>query len=115
VVFFVAAQGGALTYQWQKNNVDIGGATTDTYAINPLATTDDGQYRCVVTGTCGTKNSNPGTLDVHENTSITTQPVAKQICTNASNSLSIAASGENLTYQWQKDGSNISASARLPV
>lgn len=47
----VAARGaGALAYQWQRNGIDIGGATGPVYATPPLAPADSGgQYRVRVT------------------------------------------------------------------
>lgn len=37
-----------LTYQWQKNGVDIGGATSTTYTKANVAEADAGAYTCVV-------------------------------------------------------------------
>ena len=37
------------TYQWKKDSVDISGATSMTYTIDPsTASTDDGEYTCEV-------------------------------------------------------------------
>lgn len=50
VQFEVAAQGtGPLTYQWQKNEVDIPNANTNVFAINEVTIDDIGQYRCLIT------------------------------------------------------------------
>jgi glucose/arabinose dehydrogenase len=50
VTFSVTASGApTLTYQWQKNSVNIGGATSSSYTIPSVALGDNGtQYRCVV-------------------------------------------------------------------
>jgi trimeric autotransporter adhesin len=64
VTFTVAATGTSLTYQWQKNSVDISGATNASYTIPVVASGDAAQYRCVVTGICGVVNSNQATLTV---------------------------------------------------
>ncbi len=37
-----------LSYQWQKNGLDISDATASTYTISSVQTTDGGGYRCVL-------------------------------------------------------------------
>ena len=105
VTFTVAAEGAVLTYQWQKNMVNIPGATNSSYTIDPLADGDDGVYTCVVTGICGLKTSNPATLIVNKNTVITSHPTGSVICEGNSITLSVAADGDNLNFQWKKNGS----------
>jgi len=67
--FTVAATGdGALTYQWQKNSVNLvngghySGATTATLTVSNADGNDVANYRCVVTGGCGSATSNPAAL-----------------------------------------------------
>ena len=69
--FSVSATGdGTLSYQWQKNSANItngsrvSGATSATLQITSLITSDAGNYRCVVTGNCGSATSNTATLTV---------------------------------------------------
>ena len=107
VTFVINGTGANLTYQWQKNNANIGGATNSTYTINPLVDGDDGIYTCIISGTCGSKTSNPATLVVNKNTIISGQPTGGTICEGVSTTISIVADGDNLTYQWLKNGSNI--------
>jgi len=65
VTFSVTASGAVpLTYQWQKNNVNIAGATGSTYSIAQTAAGDAGNYRCVVTNSAGTATSNQAVLTV---------------------------------------------------
>ena len=67
---FTVAATNATSYQWQVdtgagfNNVTGGtGATTDTYTTGVTsAPMNNNQYRCVVTNTCGSVNSNAGLL-----------------------------------------------------
>lgn len=42
-----------ITYQWQKNGVNIGGATNPNLTINPVALTDAGSYDVVATDATG--------------------------------------------------------------
>ncbi|HNG34733.1 MAG TPA: putative Ig domain-containing protein, partial [Blastocatellia bacterium] len=105
--FTVAATGANLTYQWRKGGVNIGGATSATYNIASVAATDAGSYDVVVTGTCGVVTSNQAALMVNATTAITTQPANQTACLGASVGFSVVAAGNNLTYQWRKNGSNI--------
>jgi hypothetical protein len=110
VILSVNASGSTLSYQWQKdgaNLIDVGtlsGATTATLSISTTVLTDIGNYRCIVTGTCGTANSNPAALTVYQNTLITSQPIGNTICENESHTFSVVSDGDNLTYIWKKDG-----------
>ena len=71
VSFSVTATGTApLSYQWQKDGVDltdggsITGATTATLTITSVMESDEGGYRCVVTNIAGMVTSNTATLTV---------------------------------------------------
>ena len=71
VSFSVTATGTApLSYQWQKDGVDITdggsitGATTATLTITGVMESDEGGYRCVVTNIAGTDTSNNAMLTV---------------------------------------------------
>jgi len=70
-VFSVTATGeGTLTYQWQKNQVNLSngghysGVTTATLTISNADSNDAASYRCVVTAGCGSVTSNSATLTV---------------------------------------------------
>ena len=72
VTFTVVAAGGTTpyTYQWFKNIVAIGGATSSTYNIPSVITGDAGNYACVVTDVASAwVSSNTAVLTV--NTPIT--------------------------------------------
>ncbi|HSW44162.1 MAG TPA: immunoglobulin domain-containing protein [Phycisphaerae bacterium] len=69
--FTVAATGdGTLAYQWQKNSVNVtngghySGCTTATLTVSNADSNDAANYRCVVTGGCGSATSNQATLTV---------------------------------------------------
>lgn len=64
--FSVAASGKGLRYQWQKNRIDIPGATSEKYTTPATSLYDIGSaYRCVVSNSFGTARSNPGILNPH--------------------------------------------------
>ena len=64
--FSVTASGTApLSYQWQKNNTTISGATSASYTTPATTLADNGStYRCVVTNSAGSATSNNATLTV---------------------------------------------------
>lgn len=64
--FTVAASGVDLRYQWQKNRVNIPGATSPRYTTPATTLWDIGSaYRCVVSNASGTARSQPGILNPH--------------------------------------------------
>lgn len=61
--FSVAAKGRGLRYQWQRNRVDIPGATSPTFTTPTTTLWDIGsEYRCVVSNAEGSIRSRPGIL-----------------------------------------------------
>ncbi|MGN6566639.1 MAG: T9SS type A sorting domain-containing protein [Flavipsychrobacter sp.] len=112
-VFSATGTGAGISYQWQVNtgsgyvNVVNGGiysgATTTTLDISSTTAAMNGyQYRLVVTGTCTPAAiSNVGTLRVNTSPTITADPGNMTVCAGGNASFSVAATGSNLTYQWQ--------------
>jgi hypothetical protein len=73
VSFSVTATGTGLTYQWRKNGVAINGATSASYTISSVASTDAGSYDVVVSGDCGSPvTSEAAILTVTQRSSSTT-------------------------------------------
>ncbi len=112
--FGVSVTGTVISYQWQEsingggswNNISnggiYGGATTNTLTLTGvLASMNSYQYRCVVTGSCPAINSSPATLTVNTAPNITAQPASSTVYTGSPTSFTVAATGTNLTYQWQ--------------
>ena len=67
--FTVAASGSQpLSYQWQRNSVDIPGATSSSYTLANVQASDNGAtFRCRVSNAFGTTTSNPATLTIDNN------------------------------------------------
>ncbi|MBI1853611.1 MAG: immunoglobulin domain-containing protein [Planctomycetes bacterium] len=108
VTFTVVATNGTLTYQWRKGGVDIGGATSASFTINPAGLGDAGNYDVVVSNGCGTTTSNTVTLTVGGSTQITTQPMGSTVFVGDPASFSVVGSGTPpITYQWRKGGVDI--------
>jgi hypothetical protein len=113
--FAVTATGLNLAYQWQENdgngwvNLANGGVYSGVNTNILLLTgvtpaMDILEYRCVLTGKCpGSVASNPASLTVPVTTAITQQPAASQtICSGGNASITTAAVGTALTYQWYR-------------
>ena len=65
VTFTAAASGNpAPTYQWQKDTVDLPGATSATLTLNNLQPGDAGSYRMIATNTASSATTNPAVLTV---------------------------------------------------
>ena len=107
--FSVAASGVApLAYQWRKNAVNIGGATSSSYSIASTVAGDAAAYSVVVTDGCGSVTSADALLTVNTEPSITAQPAGATVCEGAAASFEVAASGGgSFTYQWRKNAVDI--------
>ncbi|MCX8521237.1 MAG: immunoglobulin domain-containing protein, partial [Rhodoferax sp.] len=114
--FSVAATGSApLTYQWKKNDTNIAGATSSTYTTPATSIEDSGAvFTVVVSNSAGKATSNTATLTVSAAPaasvapSISSQPDNQSVVTGSSATFSVLATGsEPLTYQWQKNDTNI--------
>lgn len=92
-----SSDGGTLSYQWQKDGVDISGATANSYTIATLSTSEAGSYRVVVTntrsGTTATVTSNAATLTVSSALTITTPTSGLNAAISNAFSLGLTASG----------------------
>lgn len=108
VVFTVGASGVNITYQWQISTdggttwTNIAGANNNNLTLNNVtAAMNNNQYRCVVSGTCGTVNSNAAVLLVYSPATITTQPANVAACVGTNATFTVAATGTSVSYQWQ--------------
>ena len=127
--FTVSATGTpSLSYQWQRNNSNISGATSTSYTLsNPTSADDGATFRCVVSNAYGTATSAAATLtimDVTDAPVITAGPVVTNALLQVGNLAVVdssvpvwlrvdAASAGTLSYQWTfGDGTG---SASLPA
>ena len=113
--FSVAADSfSTLSYQWQKNQSNIGGATSSSITFNPIASGDfttsgvTHGYRCLITNAVGTTYSDQAQLYQGYGPFIATQPNTQTCLVGATINFSVVATGSGtLTYQWYKDNSAI--------
>ncbi|MGC4071082.1 MAG: immunoglobulin domain-containing protein [Nibricoccus sp.] len=115
----VVASGTApLSYQWQKDIsgtfTNVSGATSATLSFASAASGDAGSYRVIVTNSVSSVTSNAVTLTVNSAPAvtapaITTQPSSLTLAAGNSATFTVAASGTApFTFQWKKDGADIS-------
>ena len=121
-IFNVTATGSEpLGYQWRRNgaNLSNGGsinaATTRGLALSGVTLSDAGDYTAVVTNLYGRATSEVATLTVAYGPTITNQPQSLTVNSGSPASFTVVASSIlPMTYQWQKnltnltDGGNVS-------
>jgi YD repeat-containing protein len=104
----VTATGTGLTYQWYEGasgttTTPVTNGTGRTVSVAPAATT---QYWVKVSGGCGTVNSIAVKVYVHP--VITVHPASASVTKGTTRTLSVTATGNELTYQWYLSGTAIS-------
>jgi hypothetical protein len=115
--FSVTAAGTApLSYQWRKNGANISGASSSSYTTPATTTADSGStFSVVVSNSAGSVTSNNATLTVNAAAvapSIAMQPANQTVTAGQTATFSVTAAGTApLSYQWRKNGANISGAS----
>ncbi|PZX94443.1 hypothetical protein DOS84_07430, partial [Flavobacterium aquariorum] len=117
----VTATGTSLTYQWRKNGTNLtNGApytnvTTASMSItNPAISENGASFDVIITDAQGCDvTSNAVALTVNALPAITAQPVAPAaVCPGTgTRNISVTATGTSLSYQWRKNGTNLTNGA----
>jgi poly(3-hydroxybutyrate) depolymerase len=107
VAFSAAATGtGTLSYQWQKNGINILGATTASYTIPAPIVPDCGAaFRVVVTDAAGSTTSRRATLTVNPAVGapvMITNIARARVLTGQTATFSVNAKRGPTSFQWQK-------------
>lgn len=107
VTFSVEATGENLQYQWYFFLTSweiIQDATSSSLTLTNLSSQNAGYYRVIVMGDCGQVISSSAPLTIKQATQINQQPQSLQVCVGQNASFTVQATGNNLTYQWLKNG-----------
>ena len=106
--FNITATGTGLQYQWQVfangswTNCSNSGATSSTLSLEATADRNGLKYHCVVTDSkLQTVTSDVVTLTVIFPVEITTQPKNVSCQLGSTATFTVAATGNNISYQWQ--------------
>lgn len=109
----VVAGGYNLSYQWRKNGIPlnntlgVSGVQTPTLQFNSFTVNDTGKYTCDVIKNCTILGSDTTTISIAPATAITAQPSAVNSCVGSNVTLQVTTNNNNVTYQWQRNGINL--------
>ena len=111
---------GPLVYQWMKDGESITGANANSYYLRSVRTDDAGTYSVAVGNCCGLVESKIAELKVRAKPSILVQPASRTECEGNEVAFNVqVASTEPFTYQWRKNGENITGASeniyRIPA
>ncbi len=109
VTLTVVAGGAApLEYQWQKDGVDLAGATGASHTLAALSAADAGAYRVEVSNGCASVSSATIDIAVDLLPAISVQPVGLTVCAGEPAEFGVTALGAApLGYQWRRDFEDI--------
>ena len=103
-----AADGGTLSYQWFKSGVEITNATSNTFSLTGVSTSDSGSYLVEVTNTLGGVStstiSTTATLTVASALSIATPTTGLSGTADSAFSLAVAGSGGRASLSYALTG-----------
>ncbi len=116
VTFSVTAEGtGVLSYQWQKDGIDLNGETNNVLSFTQANIGDAGVYTCVVEDNFGgTVTSEAALLEIqeklHPSVEITTPNTHICEATGVIITAILQDTGDNPTITWYKNGEELSSS-----
>jgi hypothetical protein len=99
------------SFQWRKNGNNIIGATSSVHVIPSYSVADTGLYELQMSAGCGTYT--PSFRSTFNPIPITQQPKPSFVCENSTHQLTVATSATGVTYQWQRNGVNLTNSAKF--
>ena len=109
VTFTVVAEGSGLSYAWERNGEDLG-VTTAELRLEDMAVADAGDYRCVVSNTSGSAESEEVVLTVGKATATVTLHELTQTYDGTARAVTATTVPNGLTVDITYDGG-----AEVPV
>ena len=110
----VSIEGDNPTYQWQYSTngstwYDIEGETSSTLTLSNVPSSQNGyKYRCAVDSDNGDLTySSVAIMTFKPSPTLDNNPTGFEVWSNVDRSLSVSATGEELTYQWYFNGEAI--------
>jgi cyclophilin family peptidyl-prolyl cis-trans isomerase len=109
----VTAGSAPLTYQWKKDNVAIGGATSQTYTIPSTIGSDSGSYKVAVSNSLTTTPLESAAVPLAvgnpvTNVQISRNPNTTAVALSSTVTFTVTAEGTApFTYQWFKGTTDI--------
>lgn len=116
LVLEVEAIGIGLDYIWHKNNAPltddgrITGTETNRLVIYNITSDDAGDYHCVVTNSCDSKESNVAIISINPTVKVTIpadESLIKERCVGQTVTFSVESNVANVSYQWHKGNTPI--------
>lgn len=107
VIFQVLAVAGPRpTYQWQREGVNLAGATGSSLVVSNVSRANEGNYTVVVSNPLGSVTSLPITLTVvYQPPTVTGNPTNRSVLAGGTASFTVTATGSApLFYQWRFNG-----------
>jgi hypothetical protein len=112
-MFTVVAGGSGLRYQWQKATGPIGGETNASLSLISVSGADADGYSVIVTNAYGSVTSAVAVLTVIDAPGMLSQPVSRTNNAGTLATFSVTASGTTPSYQWTKNGANLSNAGNI--
>jgi len=108
-----------VTYQWFKDGIAVPGATSASRPADDGTPANNGTYVLVATNPFGTTCTKPWLIDHAAAPALVSSPVPVTAAVGQSAAFSVVATGGNLQYVWQHDGTRIEgatdATLRIPI
>ena len=107
--FYVSALSlDPLTYQWQKNGINIANINASMFDIANVSLNDGGSYDCIIMNPFIAVTSSVAALNVYDPPVILQDPADQIVDPAVKVSFSVVANGTDpLVYQWQKNDVDI--------
>src|ERR1035437_953352 len=107
LIFNVTSGGSGQYFQWQKNGVNLAGATHGALTIANAATGDSGNYSVVITSASGSITSSVTPVTVLGAPHTLSGPQSQTVLCGAAVSMAVVATGSDLSIQWQFNGQDL--------